>query len=44
MIPVLFERMDKAYIKSKIPDRVDPDLWDEVNRWLINLRTEKIGK
>jgi len=44
MIPVLFERMDKAYIKSKLPDRVDPDLWDEVNRWLINLRTEKIGK
>lgn len=44
MIPPLFERMDKAYTKSKIPDRVDPDLWDEVNRWLINLRTEKIGK
>jgi len=44
MIPPLFERMDKAYTKSKIPDRVDPDLWDEVNRWLINLRREKIGK
>lgn len=44
MIPPLFERMDKAYTKSKIPDRVDPDLWDEVNSWLIALRTEKIGK
>lgn len=44
MIPPLFERMDKAYAKSKIPDRVDPDLWDEINSWLINLRREKIGK
>jgi len=44
IIPPLFDRMDKAYTKSKIPDRVDPDLWDEVNSWLINLRTEKIGK
>jgi predicted nucleotidyltransferase len=44
MIPPLFERMDKAYVKSKIPDRVDPDLWNQVNSWLINLRKEKIGK
>jgi len=44
IIPPLFERMDKAYTKSKIPDKVDPDLWNEINSWLINLRKEKIGK
>ncbi len=44
LIPPLFERMDKAYVKSKIPDRVDPQLRGEINSWLIALRTEKIGK
>jgi len=44
MIPDLFERMDKAYIKSKIPDKVDLQLWNEVNSWVIELRKDKIGK
>ena len=44
LIPALFDRMDKAYVKSKIPEKVDPQLWDEINSWLIELRTEKIGK
>jgi len=44
MIPQLFEIMDKAYTKSKIPDKVDPDLYNEINSWLIELRKEKIGK
>lgn len=44
IIPPLFEKMDKAYVKSKIPDKVDPDLEQEINRWLIDLRVEKIGK
>jgi len=44
IIPKLFERMDKAYVKSKIPEKVDPQLWDEINSWLINLREDKIGK
>lgn len=44
MIPDLFERMDRAYIKSKIPEKVDLDSWNEINNWLINLRVDKIGK
>jgi len=44
MIPPLFDRMDKAYMKSKIPDRLDPDMFQKINQWLIELRTEKIGK
>jgi len=44
LIPTLFDQMDKAYTRSKIPEKVDPQLWNEINSWLINLRTEKIGK
>lgn len=44
MIPELFDRIDKAYVKSKIPDKVDPQLWNEINSWVISLRTDKIGK
>jgi len=44
MIPGLFDRMDRAYVKSKIPEDVDPDLWEQINSWLIKLRIEKIGK
>ena len=44
MIPTLFERMDKAYIKSKIPERADPQLLNGINSWLIQIREEKIGK
>lgn len=44
MIPPLFDRMDKAYVKSKIPDKVDSQLRDEINSWLIELRKNKIGR
>jgi hypothetical protein len=44
MIPQLFERMDEAYIKSKIPEKTDPHLWNEINSWVIGLRKDKIGK
>jgi len=44
MIPDLFERMDKAYVKSKIPDKVDPQLWGEINSWVIEIRKDKMGK
>jgi len=44
MIPQLFERMDKAYVKSKIPERVEPEQWEKINSWLIELRKDKIGK
>ena len=44
MIPDLFERMDKAYVKSKIPDKVDPQLWGEINSWVIGIRKDKMGK
>lgn len=44
MIPMLFERMDKAYVKSKIPERVEPEQREKINSWLIELRKDKIGK
>jgi len=44
MIPSLFDRMDKAYIKSKIPERVEPEQREKINSWLIELRKDKIGK
>jgi len=38
LIPPLIERIDRAYAKSKLPERIDPRGFKEINKWLINLR------
>lgn len=40
----LFSRLDKAYEKSKIPEKPDEDDIERLNRWLINLRKERIRR
>jgi len=38
LIPPLFEKMDKAYTRSKIPETTSDEGLSEVNQWLIELR------
>ena len=38
LIPPLFEKMDKAYLKSKIPDNPEESDLSKINSWLIDLR------
>lgn len=38
MIPSLFEKMDGAYLKSRIPEKPDEDDFLKMNSWLIELR------
>lgn len=40
LIPSLFERMDKAYTKCKIPEQPSDEDLDGINHWLIEVRRE----
>ena len=42
MIPPLYEKMDVAYLKSKIPEKPEEDDLLKVNSWLIELRKSMI--
>ncbi|MBN2334491.1 nucleotidyltransferase domain-containing protein [Candidatus Bathyarchaeota archaeon] len=44
IIPEMFERMDRAFDRSKLREYPDPDLIDEINKFIIQLRTDKIGR
>jgi predicted nucleotidyltransferase len=44
LIVKLLERIDRAYVKSKIPDHPDEDSIEAINKWLIERRIEKIGQ
>jgi len=40
----LFERLDRAYERSKIPDKPDSEDAEAVHRWLVNLRKDRIRR
>jgi len=44
LIPDMFERMDRAYDRSKLRETPDLEMIDEIDKFIIKLRTEKIGK
>jgi len=44
LIIMLFERIDRAYIKSKIPEIPNDEEKRAIDNWLINLRLERIKK
>lgn len=41
IIKDLFDKIDKAYLNSKIPEQADKEDIEEINKFLINLRNEK---
>lgn len=44
IIPDLYERMDKAYMRCKISEKPDEEEIKKINSWLIDQRTQIIGK
>ena len=40
----LFERLDRAYERSKIPDKPDLEDVEAVHRWLVSLRKDRIRR
>jgi len=42
LIPPLFDRMERAYLRSKIPESPDEDGVAKLNSWLINLRKSQL--
>ncbi len=40
LIPPLIERIDKAYMNSNLPERLERQEFERINRWLIELRRD----